>query len=141
MNRAIPIIIFTLWLAGCVTSLNDSAKPAQHAAIDTPITHTFRDADIDNDGQLDSQEMELAGKLEQSQESTFPPYLSAFIAIVTAVVGATIIGMVVSGFRGRPKGVESPPLWTPSDEETQFDELGNLKKTNGQTDTDGSNGR
>jgi hypothetical protein len=98
-----------LYLSSCITSnpFLNKKPPAEHKENLSPaITEqTFEEADINKDGKLDKAETSLANRIDESQDTSWPPHLTAFIAIIVSAVGATVVCMVISGFRGKPKGV------------------------------------
>ena len=122
----ITCMLFLVGLISCST-FKKPAEPAKHKESNTSPAlqvQTFEEADINNDGTLDRQEVEIANKIEESQSSGLPDYLTAFIAISGAALGATIIGMVVSGFRGKPKEPKEREEPDPAEESDPPDDLG-----------------
>jgi len=95
-----------LYFTACIGNpFLNKRTPAQHKENISPaITEqTFEEADLNKDGVLDKNETAIATKIEQSRESKWSPHLIAFIAIVLSVLGVTVVCMVISGFRGKPR--------------------------------------
>ena len=105
--RCIGSVVLLIFVSSCFSSnpFLNKRKPAEQQKNISPAINeqTFEEADLDKDGKLDKDEASLANKIDESQDTSWPPHLSAFLAIVASVVGATVVCMVISGFRGKPK--------------------------------------
>jgi hypothetical protein len=105
--RYVGLVGLLIFVSSCVTSnpfLNKREPAEQQKNISPAIAEqTFEEADINKDGKLDRAETSLANRIDESQDTSWPPHLTAFIAIIVCVVGATVVCMVISGFRGKPK--------------------------------------
>ena len=109
MSRGIILFICMSLFSGCILNpYLKPNKPAQQVKVNPSVSPpTFEEADLNKDGKLDKNETALANKIEESQESKWPPHLTAFIAIVAAVIVVCVVCMIIAGFRGKPRSRDS----------------------------------
>ena len=115
--RYTGLAVLLIFVSSCMSSnpFLNKRKPAEQQKNISPAVNeqTFEEADINKDGKLDKAEASLANRIDESQDTSWPPHLSAFLAIVASVVGATVVCMVISGFRGKPKEGEEDDTGNP----------------------------